>query len=89
LLVKTSTDRLKGQSIVADPLKHLIHDSGLLEQDLILSVAAYLRIPDISVPVGGFADGVDPALSGGMKLAPTTPLHDVRPLIFGEHALYL
>jgi hypothetical protein len=89
LFLKASTDLLKGQSIMADPLKYLTDDLGLLQQDLIPSVAARLRIADIPVSIGGFSDRIDPALSGGMELAATTPLHDFGPLIFGDHALDL
>jgi hypothetical protein len=88
-LLKAATNLLKGQSIMADPLKYLTDDSGLFQRDLVPSVTTRLRVTDVAVSVGGFADRIDPALSGGMQLASTTPFHDLGPLIFGNHALHL
>src|SRR5262249_44765842 len=44
---------------------------------------------DVTVAVGRPAEHVDRTATCGVLLAPTAPLHDLRPLVLGDHALDL
>src|SRR5262245_26230270 len=89
LVTQAPADLTDRAPLLADPLEDLPHDPGLFGQDLVPRRASPLVLVDVTVAVGRAAEHVDRTATCGVLLAPTAPLHDLRPLVLGDHALDL
>ena len=89
LALQAAADLADRAALLPDPLEDLPHDPGLFGHDLVARLAAALVLADVAIAVGRAAEHVDRAAAGGVLLAPAAALHDLGPLVLGDHALDL
>jgi hypothetical protein len=89
LAVQAAADFADGTPVLADPREDLLDHPRLICHDLIARLAVSVVLADIAMSVGRATEHVDRATPGGVLLASPTPLEDLGPLVFGDHALHL
>jgi len=86
---QTTADLTDRQTVPTDPLEDLPHHLGLLEVHLVVRLPTPFVLADIAVSIRCGGQHADRTPPGGVTLASPAPLHDLRPLVLGDHALHL
>lgn len=70
-------------------MEDLSHGGGLRQINHILRRRAIELLALIAIAVRGATEHIDPTMARTMQLATAVTLHELRPLVFGDHALHL
>src|SRR5947209_5938233 len=73
----------------AAPLEYLPGHASLLGHDLVSPLAVAVLFTYVTITIWRGAQDVDRPAAGGVLLAAAAPLHDLGPLVLGDHALDL
>jgi hypothetical protein len=79
----------EGEAVAPDPLKHLAHHAGLIEDHLVPRRVRSLLLAGVAIAIRGVGQDAQRPEAGGVPPAPAAALHDLRPFVLGDDALDL